>query len=110
MLCLVASQNGSFCSASNQLCSHYARIIWQKNPAKQSDVPLRIRVCGSATVVSGRLPNVLLQPGSSLSLRSAAVARVTCSCPIGRKAKFAELCQHCTRCFEQSIILKIMPA
>ena len=77
MLCLDAPQNGSLCSASNQLCSHYARII--RHMAKQSNVPLRIRVCGLAkdlveppeasspefypllkTVVSGRLPNVLL--------------------------------------------------
>ena len=84
MLCLDAPENRSLCSVSNKLCSDYARIIRHKTGKTERSAA--IRVCGSTkdlvelpeasspesypsleTVVSGRLPDVLIQLGSSLS-------------------------------------------
>ena len=101
--------------------TNYARIIWHKANKTERSAAEKLRVCGSAKdlveppqasspefylsleiAVSGKLPVLFVRPH--------AVACVTCACAIGRRAKFAELCQHYAQCFERSIMLKIMPA
>ena len=67
MLCFVALQNGS-------LYSNYAHIIrhqtgkTERSVAEKLESAVQVEL-PEASQVSGRLPDVLLQPGSLLSLR-----------------------------------------